>query len=196
MLNRSPVRGFTLIELLVALTIVGIGVAMAMPSFSGMLQNAKLGSSTKSYLLGIQTARAEAIRRNLPVEFVLTSSPAASGAAATPAANGQNWVVRVANPVTLIEAKSAQEGSGQSGGSSVLVAGTSSGTFAGTVAFNGLGATTAGEAVTLDVTNPAGGDCVAAGGPMRCQRIQVRPGGQVHVCDPHAATGDSRACPP
>jgi type IV fimbrial biogenesis protein FimT len=199
-------RGFTIIELMVVVTIVAVVISMVVPTFGGMIQNSKIGSSSKSYLLGIQTARAEAIRRNLPVQFVLTQTPIAAGieTSAVPASDGKNWLVRVANPATgvfsLIEAKSALEGSGTSGVSSVQVAGAAiappSATFAGVLTFNGFGGTAGGETVTLDITNPAGGTCAASGGPMRCQQVQVRPGGQISVCDPQAAAGDSRACPP
>jgi len=208
-LNLRITRGFTIIELMVALTILGIVVAMAIPTFGGMIQNSKIGSSAKSYQIGIQTARAEAIRRNLPVEFVLTQSAIAAGIenAAVPAANGQNWIVRYADAADpacggafcLVESKSAQEGSGQSSGtSSVLVSGAatapSSATFTGILTFNGFGGTAGGETFVLAITNPAGGACAASGGPMRCQQIQVRPGGQVSVCDPNAPADDSRHC--
>ncbi len=207
MLNPRTTRGFTIIELLVAVTIIGIVTAMVLPTFGSMIQNSKIGSSSKSYLIGLQTARAEAIRRNLPVEFVLTDTPIAAGVenSAVPSATGKNWVVRVTDPAASasflsIERKSAQEGSGASGTSSVQVVGAAtappSATFGGVLAFNGFGSTTGGEAVTFDISNPAGGACAASGGPMRCQQIQVRPGGQIALCDPHAASDDSRACPP
>jgi type IV fimbrial biogenesis protein FimT len=206
-LNQRRARGFTIIELMVAVTIIAILTALVIPTFGGMIQNSKIGSSSKSYLIGLQTARAEAIRRNTPVEFVLTNTPIAAGVenSAVPDAAGRNWVVRVTDPAASasylpIETKSAQEGSGTSGTPSVQVVGAAtappSATFAGVLAFNGLGSTTGGEAVVFDVSNPAGGPCAASGGPMRCQQIQVRPGGQIALCDPQAAAGDSRACPP
>lgn len=206
-LNQRRSRGFTIIELMVAVTIIAILTALVVPTFGGMIQNSKIGSSAKSYLIGLQTARAEAIRRNTPVEFVLTDTPIAAGVenSAVPAATGKNWIVRVVNPANAatflpIEAKSAQEGSGTSSTPSVQVVGAAtappSATFTGVLAFGGLGSTTGGEAVVFDVSNPAGGPCAASGGPMRCQQIQVRPGGQIALCDPQAAAGDSRACPP
>ena len=204
MLNLRAPRGFTIIELMVAVTIFAILVALALPSFSGMIQNSKLGSAAKSYSLGIQTARTAAIRLNLPVDFVLTNSAAVSGveSSAVPAANGKNWVVRYTDPVgptvRAIEVKSAQEGSGAAGASSVQVAGaaTAPAVFNGVLTFNGLGGTSNGEVVSLYISNPLGGACAASGGPMRCQLIQVRPGGQINLCDPNVAAGDSRACPP
>ena len=123
---RSLHRGFTIIELMVSLTIVGALLAMGIPSVSGMIQNAKLGSATKSYLLGVQTARSEAIRRNLPFDFVLTDSTPAAGVSGS--ANGKNWAVRgpevAGDPPKLVEGKLAQDGSGQANAMSVRILGT------------------------------------------------------------------------
>ena len=194
-------QGFTIIELMVSLTIVSALLAMGIPSISGMIQNAKLGSATKSYLIGVQTARSEAIRRNLPFEFVLTdSSPSAS---VTGSANGRNWVVRGpevgGGANVLVEGKLAQEGSGQVNATSVRILGAAiapvTPVFSGVLTFDGFGAVASKQSVQLTVDNPSGGACSSAGGPMRCQRIVVRPGGQILVCDTGAAPGDTRACP-
>jgi type IV fimbrial biogenesis protein FimT len=199
-LIQQPHRGFTMIELMVGLAIVGALLAMGFPSVSGMIQNAKLGSATKSYLIGVQTARSEAIRRNLPFDFVLTDSP--PSASATGSASGKNWVVRgpdvAGGAPVLLEGKLAQDGSGQANATSVQISGAvtapSVGAFSGVLTFDGFGAVASKETVQLTVDNPAGGACASAGGPMRCQRIVVRPGGQISVCDTGAAAGDARAC--
>lgn len=204
MLIQQSHRGFTIIELMVSLTIVGALLAMGIPSISGMIQNAKLGSAAKSYLIGVQTARSEAIRRNLPFDFVLTdSSPAAS---VTGSANGKNWVVRgpdvAGGAVSMLEGKLATEGSGQKDATSVRIFGAvtapTATTFSGVLTFDGFGGVSSKQTVQLTIDNPAGGACAVAGGtggPMRCQRIIVRPGGQISVCDTGAASGDTRACP-
>lgn len=203
MLNRIAPRGFTLVELMVGLTIVGIVIAMGTPSFAIYLQGGKLASSAQSYLSGVQLARAEAIRRNLPVQFALTDTPIATANiqnAAALSVTGQNWLVRVFNPATavfdLIEAKSALEGSFSSSGvAPVQIAGTATApvVFDGSISFNGFGGTTTGGTYALDLQNPSGGACAPAG-PMRCPRIRVSAGGQALLCDPVAAAGDSRAC--
>jgi type IV fimbrial biogenesis protein FimT len=200
-LIQQPHRGFTIIELMVSLTIVGALLAVGIPSISGMIQNAKLGSATKSYLIGVQTARSEAIRRNLPFDFVLTdSSPAAS---VSGSADGKNWVVRgpdvAGGPDQLVEGKLAKDGSGQANATSVRISGAvtapSAGTFSGVLTFDGFGGVASKQTVELTIDNPTGGACASVGGPMRCQRIVVRPGGQISVCDTAAAAGDTRACP-
>lgn len=203
----TPVRrigGFTLMELMIGLTIVGVLLAIGAPSFATWLQASKLASASQTYLAGVQTARTEAIRRNVPVQFVLTDTPvdtADLANALVAAPGGRNWVVRAASGAqfVLVESRSAAESGFQSNaGTSIQVAGTASPTvFDGTITFNGFGGTIDNSVVELDVSNPGGGNCAASSpsGPMRCQRIQVRGGGQVRLCDPAASgVADTRSC--
>jgi len=186
--------GFTLIELMFGIAMVGILLALGAPAFSTFLQNARLGTRAKGFYTGLQLARTEAIRQNLPVEFILTDTAINVGniqnVAATNA-GGHNWVVRAwasptaSQPYTLVEAKSGLEG-GDAGSLQVL-------SSRDTIAFNGIGATTDNSAQQLDISNPGGGLCAPAG-PMRCWRVRVAPGGQIRLCDPVAAAGDTRAC--
>ena len=198
-----------MIELMVAVTIVAIGLALAVPSMSAMLQNSKLTSAARSYYSGVQTARSEAIRRNLRVEFVLTNAAvntANIANAVAPNTDGRNWLVRAASDpagttYSLVEAKSGGEGANQSSGTpSVSISGAPvapATVFDGTIAFNGFGEVIGGNAYDLSVSNPAGGACALIGGPMRCLRIRVAPGGQLQLCDPAvaaSASGDCRRC--
>lgn len=219
MLIRSAVRGFTLIELMVTITIFAILLMLGIPSFSGLLQNHKLTSAARSYTAGLQIARTEAIRLNTPVEFVLSSATltgvaATDAGAAVPSPNGPNWVVRVPPPAggvggtyTAVETKASEDG-GAATSNSVQVVGAVAAdaspatTYAGTIAFNGLGSpldnsgsSSATGAFVLNITNPPGGSCASAGGTMRCMQIRVRPGGQIQLCDPAVTDSrDSRSC--
>ncbi len=205
MLMTRRDRGFTLIEILVSLVIIALMVLVSLPSMTTYLQNSKIGTAAQAYATGMQVARTEAIRRNLPVEFVLTDTDVAVANienVAVPSANGGNWLVRVFNPTNsafdLIEKKSALEGSGQTAGSTpaVSVAGTAqvpTAAFGGIVAFNGFGGINSASEIWLDINNLTGGACFPAG-TMRCLRVRVTPGGQVRACDPKLAAGDSRAC--
>ncbi len=61
---QRGMRGFTLIELIVAIAVVGILVAVAVPSFASLVNGNRLTASVNELAAGIQSARMEAIRRN------------------------------------------------------------------------------------------------------------------------------------
>jgi type IV fimbrial biogenesis protein FimT len=203
-LSAMQQRGFTLVELLVGLTLLALLLGLGVPAMGTYLQNSKLASAAASYFSGLQTARAEAIRRNVRTEFVLTDTPVATADianAAVPAVAGRSWVVRAASGAGFapaLEVKAAADGEGSAGAQAVQVVGSAAApaVFVGTIPFNGFGATADGAAYSIDITNPAAGTCAASGGPARCRRITVSPGGQIMACDPAAPTGvgDSRAC--
>lgn len=49
--------------------------------------------------------------------------------------------------------------------------------------------------VSIDFTRPQSGLCAAAGGPVRCLRVQISRSGQVRLCDPAASdVNDPRRC--
>lgn len=201
MLSLESNGGFTLVELLVTMTILALLLTLGLPEMSTYLQNAKLGAATSSLYSATQTARTEAIRRNVQAQLVLTDTPVETANVANalaPAVGGRNWVVRAASGAVFVavETKAGAEGSSSTGAPAIVVAGAASApvVFDGTIPFNGLGATATGVGYSIDVSNPTAGICAAAGGTIRCRRITVSPGGQISACDPAAAVGDSRAC--
>lgn len=209
MLNRHPARGvlrrergsrgFTLIELMIAIALIAILTVLGMPSLSAYLQNAKLRSTTETFYSGLQMARAEAVRRNSQVQFVLTTDdpiPFNQNTTNT-AATAKNWMVRVPSPTapgtyTFVEGKAMAEGAtGQTSSTQGVQIDTGG---LSTVTFTGFGATTLGGAATFAFTNPTGGSC-APSGAMRCLNVVVSIGGQVKMCDPAVtAVGDTRRC--
>jgi prepilin-type N-terminal cleavage/methylation domain-containing protein len=62
--NASKQIGFTLIESLIVLSIAGILIAMAIPSFIAAQNRAKLAQATDLVVASLQQAQREAIRRN------------------------------------------------------------------------------------------------------------------------------------
>ena len=196
MLSDRPIRGFTLIEVLVAVTIAGVLMVLGAPALGTYLQNAKVLSATEALHASVQRARLEAIRRNAAAQFIMTNSSVAASAAASavPSATGQSWVVLAPNvngSTDFIDGRSAQEGGAPAGAAAVLVTGSASGAaFTGSVSFNGLGGTSDGNTYLFDVTNPTGGSCVPTG-PIRCRRVVVSPGGQIHACDPAVVASDA-----
>jgi len=66
-------QGVTLIELMVGIVILGLMLAMGVPAFTGWIQDTQNRAAAESILNGLQTARAEAVRRNSVVRFALTN---------------------------------------------------------------------------------------------------------------------------
>lgn len=200
MLTRRPRRwparaaGFTVLELVVAVTLLGILLAAALPSFGGWTRNAKSRSVAEALQNGMRMAQAEAVRRNRQVVFSLTSAEPSLTAAA--AANGGNWVIRTVavpgeDPVFV------QGGSLGITSTGVSITGPAS------LCFNSLGRQVANTAPGASgiAGNPAvsAGTCTppAAGTPTafdfsqanavngvdRRYRVTVSLGGQVRLCD-------------
>jgi len=202
-------RGFTIIELIIGVALFAIVLMLALPTFSTMLQNARLRATADSILGGLQAARVEALKRNPPpgqaVEFMLMAEdPDPAGVASFVAnATGPMWAVRVdqgAGAFTYVEGRTGLEGGGQADPAALYAKVTASNLpVAGTIRFDGLGRTNIGAVNTaFDVKPSAPGACKADGGDRRCLRIVVTPGGRVRMCDPSvdgvADPNDTRAC--
>lgn len=175
-LAASTQRGVTLIELLIAVAILGVLMAIGAPSFSSWLQNSQIKNAAGSIQDGLQQARAEAVRRNTRVQFELSG--------------GSGWTVGCtssgATCPSVIEDRSSNEGSPNA----VVTADED------TIVFNGLGRVvpTPADDIDIDVTNPAGGTCIASSGTMRCLRIAVSTGGQIRMCDPALPNTSPKGC--
>ena len=68
-INFSSIRGFTLVELMVAITLIGIVVSLALPSYSVMIEKRKLTSSAQQLSAFINQGHTEAARRNQAVSI-------------------------------------------------------------------------------------------------------------------------------
>jgi len=69
-------QGFTLIEIMITVAILGILTAIALPSYSVWMENQQIRASAESIQNGLQKARAEAVKRNTLVRFVLGANSA------------------------------------------------------------------------------------------------------------------------
>lgn len=202
-MNRHS-RGFSLIELAVALVIAGVLLAIALPQFTNYVRDSRVRAAANTFLAGIQLARAEAVRRNSGVEFLLTTADpiAANVATATASASGGNWMVRTADLSTFLEGKFAQDGGGV-GGTAVRINDTTSpasadpdappASPASSIVFNGLGRTGLATDAEFKFTSPQG-KCATDNGPVRCLRVVVSVFGQARLCDPKVGSGDTRSC--
>ena len=175
MLTRAKIRGLTLIELMIGIVIVGLLLAFALPSYTTWLHNSQIRTAAESILNGMQLARAEAVRQNTNVQFVLTALPMS------------DWTVSVVtSPVPPIQTRSSAEGS-----ATARVA--ASPTGATKITFNSLGR-------VVVPTNPDGSTTLTEAdvtstvvGATRHLKVRVS-GGGMRMCDPDP--GLAAATPP
>ena len=200
MLKVHVQRGFTLIELMVGIAVFACLMAIGAPSFSTWIQNSQIRTAAEAIQNGIHLARVEAVRRNTSVRFQLIDTLTNACALST---SGRNWVVSLdpaagacdAAPSADLAAPTAprviQSRAAGAGASRAVIAADQS-----SIVFNGLGRVTPvpGGNINIDITNPTGGACAAASGPMRCMRVVVSAAGQVRLCDPRFASSDAQGC--
>ncbi|MEZ5602957.1 MAG: GspH/FimT family pseudopilin [Burkholderiaceae bacterium] len=94
---RCLQTGVTALELAIVTAIGATLVAAAAPDFSGFVANAQLRSASENLRSGLRLAQIEAIKRQAPVELVLTDDEPGS-ASVRPASDGRNWVIRAPSP--------------------------------------------------------------------------------------------------
>lgn len=87
---RTRAQGWTLVEAMVVLAIVAVLVAVALPSFAGVIQQARLAAATHELLSMIALARSEAVKRN--ARTVLCVATGETGCALTGDWN-QGWLL-------------------------------------------------------------------------------------------------------
>lgn len=211
---RPLSQGFSLLELVVALAIMGILMALGLPSFNEIIRNSTIRGAAESTLSGFQLAKAEALKRNLTIRLAIVDSLDDTctllGAGVT--APGY-WIVSrnsaiggcdaAADPdisisptsatvFVLIKPPPTSSRSVEMTASSNLYCFNSLGMLTGS---NCAGATTVGG--TIDFSSPDG-PCRTSldGAGLACLRVAVSAGGTARMCDPLVTTaGDSRRCP-
>ncbi len=169
---KTPPRGFSLIELIIAIAIISVVVAIAMPGYATWVKNSRVRTAAESIQNGLQTARAEAIKRNLAVKFVLASHSA--------------WCITTSNCTTAsdtLQSRTASEGS------SSAISVTTAPSDSTEVEFNNLGSVSASPVPFSQVDlNLTGAD--------RPLRVTLGVGGNTRLCDPSSKLkpDDPRRC--
>ncbi len=71
---RSGHSGFSLVEIVTVLAVVGVLTALAMPSFRGLLADARVRSVASDLHTSLLLARSEAAKTNARVQLAVTGS--------------------------------------------------------------------------------------------------------------------------
>lgn len=191
-------RGFTIVELVVTLGLFGVLLALALPAFTGFIQNTQIKNAAENAVTGLNLAKAEAIRRNAPVRFQFVNAMTATCALST---SSGSWVVSLDDPAALcnIDASDTtapriiQKYAIAEGAPKVAVAATGS----SSVTFNGLGRVTGAGISQVDFTHLTSvcEHVNATTGTARCLRVLINTGGSIKLCDPKVtAATDPRIC--
>jgi len=186
----GALRGFTLIELAVAITLLGLLVALGLPSLMTWIRNAQVRAVADSLQSGIRRAQTDAVRLNQTVVFSFTN--ATPGLNSTAVAGGKNWSIQ---SVAQFADPNHQANFLAGGALADVASNVSIASATAALCFN-----TNGRLIALAATGVPGAVCVA--GPQqfdinksdynpstaaakgdRQLRVLVAIGGQVHMCD-------------
>ncbi len=184
---RRGARGFTLIELVVALTLLGILIALGLPSFTAWIRNSQVRTVAEALQNGVRLAQNEAVRRNQQVVLSLTNAQPALNSA--PTANGKNWSIQTVEQFGKA-AEYVQGGALADVASGVAITGpvsicfNSNGRLVPNPAPSVLGAVCDGGAATFVVSHTSSD---------RPLRVIVAIAGQLRMCDPNRLAPDG--CP-
>ena len=182
MLVSTAQHGVSLIEMLIGIAILGIMIAVGLPSYTAWIQNTQIRTAAESVLNGMQLARNEAVRRNINVQLVLGAQ--------------SSWTISVLNPPPptpapeVIQTRTFGAGSGN-------VTVTKTPGAATTITFSSLGRVVANADASATITQldfdvPT---TILAATASRNLRILVGAGGNVRMCDPTVTdASDTRYC--
>jgi type IV fimbrial biogenesis protein FimT len=173
--RRGP-AGFTTVELMVTLAVVALLMALATPTLRAVVANGRVKAASQSLQNGLALARAEAVRLNTQVEFVV-------------AADG-GWQIRQVNNLNVLQQAAGRDGAG---GVSLTIAPAG----ATRVTFNAFGQTAS--------VNPSNGsvpisrvDITMASPPdtgnFRPLRVELFGAGMSRTCDPSVPDTEYKAC--
>lgn len=91
MRSKADHHGFTLLELLVVVTIGSILLAVAIPSFSTIVQNNRRSAHVNEFVRALTFARSQAATLRRPVTICRSTAPSAATPACAAATGGLGW---------------------------------------------------------------------------------------------------------
>jgi type IV fimbrial biogenesis protein FimT len=93
----TPTRGaqsaFTLIELMIGIGILGLLLAIAVPSFNSVMRTNKVAAQVNSVVSALVTARAEATKRGIPVSVCAADNTGLACSSTTESNWANGWVI-------------------------------------------------------------------------------------------------------
>ena len=182
--------GFTMIEMAIAMVIFGFLLMAALPAMQEWFANTRVRGASESIQNGIQTARAEAIRRNRPVTFWLVNNDDLHTflASCSLSSTGNAWMVAVNDPggscdeapsLTTTPMIVTGRTAGDAGAKVTVTAlQTAASTPASSITFNGFGSVTNTTAIARIDIESAGAEAGA-----RALRTAFSPSGTSRMCE-------------
>lgn len=184
MLKSRPIArplGFTLVEMMVVVLIIAIATAMGIPSYRAFINNTQIRNAAESIQNGLQRARAESVKRNANIEFVLgTSTP---------------WKIQLPGNTalcpnygaTLFECSTSEGANNAS--FAVLPA------LATTVTFNSFGTVGTNADGTAPLSQIDIDSTVLSAAESRNLTVTISVAGNIRMCDPNVVSAtDPRKC--
>jgi type IV fimbrial biogenesis protein FimT len=74
-MNTRFQQGFSLLELMTAVAVLGVLLAIGVPSFTQMVRDNRVVADTNELVVALSVARSEAVRRGLPVAVCARTGP-------------------------------------------------------------------------------------------------------------------------
>ncbi len=185
-------QGFSMVELLVTMVVAAILLSVGVPSFNHWMQNNKIRTASDSMMSGLQLARAEAVKRNRAVLFILRDPGNDDGEfwrieVLKKGAETANEVVQT-TPQAETKAFVMDDNDDEPGGPVVKVMLSPAGAKR-QVKFNGLGRlSTDIKQINVDVSSK-----IMPADQSRDMRIQLE-SGQISMCDPNATGSKITKC--
>src|ERR1700704_3477879 len=95
--SRGAALGMSIIEIMLTIAILGVLAAVAVPSFTGIVQNSRIRSQSSDLMANLAIARAESAKRGIRVTLcpstTYTASPPSCNTGTLGTAWGQGYIV-------------------------------------------------------------------------------------------------------
>ena len=109
-MQNKRAGGFTLVETMFVVTIAAIGLAIGVPSFTGLLKRNRITSSINQVIAGFQLARSEAAKRGSAITVCPTDATPDVDDNAIRCSDGGEWNIGVIAFVDLNDSGTRENG--------------------------------------------------------------------------------------